>query len=67
MEADLEPGLAWMEMETVDGGIRRRQPGTKGSDAAGVVAEAEAELDAPFAFAFLGGAMDLSDTTAGGG
>mgnify|MGYP006973719031 CR=1 FL=1 len=27
MVAILEPGLAWTEMATVDGGIRRRQPG----------------------------------------
>lgn len=27
MVASLEPGLAWMEMATVEGGIRRRQAG----------------------------------------
>ena len=38
MVATLEPGLAWMDMATVDGGIRRRQPGNPPAPAVAVAA-----------------------------
>ena len=40
MVAILEPGLAWTEMATVDGGISRRQPGNSAVAAAAALAGA---------------------------
>lgn len=40
MVATLEPGLAWMDMATVDGCIRRRHPGNPPAPALAVAAAA---------------------------
>lgn len=56
--ATLEPGLAWMVMATVDGGRRRRQPGTLDSADAAV---GGAAAEPPFAFPRLGGAIPTSE------
>jgi hypothetical protein len=56
MVASLEPGLAWTEMATVDGGMRRRQLGNSPP----VVAEAAAGAGgAPLALARFPGAIFL--------
>lgn len=56
--ATLEPGLAWMVMATVDGGRRRRQPGTLDSADAAV---GGAAAEPPFAFPRFGGAIPTSE------
>ena len=51
MVATLEPGLAWMDMAMVDGGIKQRQPGNPPAPvvaaAAGVVGDDAAPLALP--------------------
>ena len=49
MVATLEPGLAWMDMATVDGGIRRRQPGNPPAPAVAVAAGVAGGGAAPLA------------------
>ena len=57
MEADLEPGLAWMVMATEEGGTARMQDGklSGGLGAGGFDRVDKAEL--AFAFPFLAGAI----------
>ena len=55
MVATLEPGLAWIEMATVDGGINRRQPGNPPPPASSAAGGGVC----PLAFPLLPGAIWL--------
>jgi len=57
MVATLEPGLAWIEMATVDGGINRRQPGNPPPPASS--AAAGGGVCCPLAFPRFPGAISL--------